>query len=106
MYRAGQIELSAPHNCRLAKKEKFLWWRTLEIGLRIFYLLFLIQKQTPREARTRQSTEMTMEREARNPRPWRTPARPSLFMAGFPKALRVVNWYSWVLEPAWLWAVT
>ena len=72
----------------------------MEIGLRIFYLLFLIQKQTPREARTRQSTEMTMESEARKPRPLRTPASPSLFMAGFPKALRVVNWYSWVLQPA------
>ena len=78
----------------------------MEIGLRIFYLLFLIQKQTPREARTRQSTEMTIESEARKPRPLRTPASPSLFMAGFPKALRVVNWYSWVLEPAWLCAVT
>lgn len=61
------------------------------MGLGIFYLLFLIQKQTPREASTRQITETRMESEARKPRPCRTPARPSLFMAGFPKALRVVN---------------
>ena len=35
-----------------------------------------MQKQTPREARTRQRMETRMEREARKPRPVRTVARP------------------------------
>ena len=49
---------------------------------------------------------MRMESEARNPSPVKTPARPPLGCGGWPRLLRVVNWYSWLEDPAWLCAVT
>ena len=53
--------------------------------------LFLIQKHTPREASTRQRTEMSIEMEALNPNPERTDARPPLGRVGAPRVSRVMN---------------
>ena len=53
--------------------------------------LFRIQKQTPSDASTRHRIEMTIDTEARTPRPPSTPARPPLVSAGWPNALRVEN---------------
>ena len=55
-------------------------------------LLFRMQKQTPRDARTRQRTETRMEREALKPRPVSTLARPPRGRGAAPRLSSVTKW--------------
>ena len=50
-----------------------------------------MQKQTPKEAKTRQRTDIRIEMEALNPNPDRTEASPPLGKVGAPRVSRVTN---------------
>ena len=73
------------------QKTFFLKIRKLVVFSNYENSLFLIQKHTPREASTRQRTEMSIEMEALNPNPERTDARPPLGRVGAPRVSRVMN---------------
>ena len=51
-----------------------------------------MQKQTPREAKTRQRTDTRIERLARKPRPDRRWVRPPSLAGRPPRLSRVVKW--------------
>ena len=71
--------------CSSQNTETFLFFQITKNSL------FLIQKHTPREASTRQRTEMSIEMEALNPSPERTDASPPLGRVGAPRVSRVMN---------------